>query len=148
MYRNKSPPLFYIHQNQLWHYHNDSTILPVNVHNTTGSAQLPLQLIADPAPGGVPGGRWRWQATMLFYENGAQNNEGLFYSCADVNGLNGMFLLLQWCVLRTVSVFPRLVRSRSSTARPCGPGGQREPTTASVTPSSNHSLIYFPASSL
>ncbi|KAM5540393.1 hypothetical protein V8D89_005851 [Ganoderma adspersum] len=95
MYRNKSPPLFYIHQNQLWHYHNDSTILLVNVHNTTGSAQLPLQLIADPAPGGVPGGRWRWQATMLFYENGAQNNEGLFYSCADVNGLNGMFLFLQ-----------------------------------------------------
>ncbi|KAI1795118.1 hypothetical protein LXA43DRAFT_1091240 [Ganoderma leucocontextum] len=95
MYRNKSPPLFYIHQNQLWHYHNDSTILPVNVHNSTGSAQLPLQMIAGTQPDGVPGGRWRWQATMLFYENGAQDNQGLFYSCADVNGLNGMFLFLQ-----------------------------------------------------
>lgn len=96
MYRNRSPPLFYIHQNQLWHYHNESTIMPVNVHNTTGSGQLPLQLIVGKKPEGVPGGRWRWQGTMLFYENGPQNNEGLFYSCADVNGLNGMFLFLQW----------------------------------------------------
>ncbi|RDX55486.1 hypothetical protein OH76DRAFT_1414811 [Lentinus brumalis] len=95
MYRNRSPPLFYIHQNQLWHYHNESTIMPVNVHNTTGSGQLPLQLIVGTKPAGVPGGRWRWQGTMLFYENGPQNNEGLFYSCADVNGLNGMFLFLQ-----------------------------------------------------
>ena len=98
MYRNRSPPLFYIHQNQLWHYHNESTIMPVNVHNTTGSGQLPLQMIVGTKPKCVPGGRWRWQGTMLFYENGPQNNQGLFYSCADVNGLNGMFLFLQWCV--------------------------------------------------
>ncbi|TBU49381.1 hypothetical protein BD309DRAFT_909893 [Dichomitus squalens] len=95
MYRNRSPPLFYIHQSQLWHYHNESTILPVNVHNSTGTGQLPLQMIAGTKPDGVPGGRWRWQGTMLFYENGAQDNQGLFYACADVNGLNGMFLFLQ-----------------------------------------------------
>ncbi len=142
MYRNKSPPLFYIHQNQLWHFHNDSTILPVNVHNTTGeSAQLPLQLIADPTPGGVPGGRWRWQATMLFYENGAQDNQGLFYSCADVNGLNGMFLFLQWCV----SSF-RVLRARSPRGAPVWTGWSEllsaGTLTASTTPT-NHSLIYF-----
>ncbi|KAL7282318.1 hypothetical protein ACG7TL_003788 [Trametes sanguinea] len=95
MYRNKSPPLFYIHQNQLWHYHNESTILPINVLNSTQAAGLPLQMVAEQKAGGVPGGRWRWQGTMLFYENGAQNNQGLFYSCADVNGLNGLFLFLQ-----------------------------------------------------
>ena len=96
LFRNTNPPLFYIHQNQLWQFHNESTILPINVHNTTKSGQLPLQLIADRKQGGVPGGRWRWQATMLFYENGSQDNQGLFYSCADVNGLNGLFLFLQW----------------------------------------------------
>ncbi|KAI0368148.1 hypothetical protein BV20DRAFT_969752 [Pilatotrama ljubarskyi] len=95
MYRNKSPPLFYIHQNQLWHYHNESTIHPVNVHNSTKAAGLPLQMIAGNKQDGVPGGRWRWQGTMLFYENGDQNNQGLFYSCQDVNGLNGLFLFLQ-----------------------------------------------------
>ncbi|KAH9918215.1 uncharacterized protein BXZ73DRAFT_105341 [Epithele typhae] len=79
LYRNRSPPLFYVHQNQLWHYHNESAILPVNVHNSTQSAQLPLQLVG----------------TMLFYENEQRTNQGLFYSCADVNGLNGLFLFLQ-----------------------------------------------------
>lgn len=98
VYRNKSPPLFYIHQNQLWHYHNESTILPINVHNSTRAADLPLQLVADTEPAGVPGGRWRWQGTMLFYENGAQDNQGLYYSCQDVNGLNGLFTFLKWCV--------------------------------------------------
>lgn len=109
MYRNRSPPLFYIHQNQLWHFHNESAIMPVNVHNLTSAAatdssagsdkqqpQLPLQLVVGTRPEGIPGGRWRWQGTMLFYENGAQDNQGLFYSCTDVNGLNGMFLFLQW----------------------------------------------------
>lgn len=96
VYRNKSPPLFYIHQNQLWHYHNESTILPINVHNSTKAADLPLQLVADTEPAGVPGGRWRWQGTMLFYENGEQDNQGLYYSCQDVNGLNGLFTFLKW----------------------------------------------------
>ncbi|KAI0638059.1 hypothetical protein C8Q77DRAFT_1089087 [Trametes polyzona] len=111
VYRNKSPPLYYIHQNQLWHYHNDSTILPINVHNST--AGLPLQLIAEQKPGGVPGGRWRWQGTMLFYENGPQNNQGLFYSCQDVNGLNGLFLFLQ-CSPPPAGCTPFTIHSFSS----------------------------------
>ena len=56
---------------------------------------LPLQLVVGDRTGGVSGGRWRWQGTRLFYENGEQTNQGLFYSCADVNGLNGLFLFLQ-----------------------------------------------------
>ncbi|KAI9001443.1 hypothetical protein BD414DRAFT_34374 [Trametes punicea] len=113
MYRNKSPPLFYIHQNQLWHYHNESTILPINVHNSTKAAGLPLQMIAEQKQGGVPGGRWRWQGTMLFYENGAQNNQGLFYSCQDVNGLNGLFLFLQ-CSPPPAGCTPFTIHSFSS----------------------------------
>ncbi|KAL1944193.1 hypothetical protein VTO73DRAFT_3378 [Trametes versicolor] len=113
IYRNKSPPLFYIHQNQLWHYHNESTILPVNVQNSTQAAGLPLQMVADPQPGGVPGGRWRWQGTMLFYENGPQNNQGLFYSCQDVNGLNGLFLFLQ-CSPPPAGCTPFTIHSFSS----------------------------------
>ncbi|KAI0775923.1 hypothetical protein BD413DRAFT_602457 [Trametes elegans] len=116
VFKNKSPPLFYIHQSQLWHYHNDSTILPVNVHNSTGAAGLPLQMVAESAPGGVPGGRWRWQGTMLFYENGAQNNQGLFYSCQDVNGLNGLFLFLQ-CSPPPAGCTPFTIHSFSSNRR-------------------------------
>ena len=60
-----------------------------------GQAEQAGQLVVGDRTGGVSGGRWRWQGTRLFYENGEQTNQGLFYSCADVNGLNGLFLFLQ-----------------------------------------------------
>lgn len=96
IYRNQSPPLYYIHQNQLWNYWNETRILRMNVHNSTKQAQLPLQMVLEEKPSGVPGGRWRWQGTMLFYENGVQNNQGLFYSCQNTEGLMGVYLFLQW----------------------------------------------------
>ncbi|OCH92879.1 hypothetical protein OBBRIDRAFT_790737 [Obba rivulosa] len=95
VYRNRSPPLFYIYGDQLYHYHNDSTILPVNVYNTTGAQDLPLQIKAGTMEDGVKGGIWRWQGTMLQYERGTQTNQGLFYHCDDPNGLKGLFLFLQ-----------------------------------------------------
>ncbi|OBZ70452.1 hypothetical protein A0H81_09886, partial [Grifola frondosa] len=120
IYRNKSPPLFYIHQNQLWHYHNDSTILPMNVHNSTGSPQLPLQLMVGKTRDVVTGGKWRWQGTMLFYEHGSQTNQGLFYSCQDTTGLMGLFLFLQWSVSFIILFGAPLRRFVASSAPPPG----------------------------
>ncbi|KAI0080903.1 hypothetical protein K474DRAFT_1657421 [Panus rudis PR-1116 ss-1] len=95
--RNPSPPLFYVYNDQLWHYHNDSTILPVRVMNSTLTAQLPLQVIVgEPETKQqkkllVKGGKWRWQGTILRYDQGEHSNP-LFFSCQDTNGLSGLFL--------------------------------------------------------
>lgn len=97
--RDPSPPLFYIANNELYHFHNESTILPIQVHNSTQSAKLPLQLtIGDGEATGklsrrtiVPGGNWRWQGTMLRYDQGTTSTP-LFFSCQDANGLMGLFL--------------------------------------------------------
>lgn len=87
--------MFYIHNDQLWHYHNASTILPVNVLNSTASAELPLQVVVGNKRGGVKGGVWRWQGTRLFYEQGSADNSGVYYSCQDTNGLMGLFFFLK-----------------------------------------------------
>lgn len=90
----KVPPLFYIHNDQLWLFHNASTILPVNVQNSTLSSQLPLQLVVGKQREGVKGGGWRWQGTMLVYEQGRATNNGVYYSCQDTSGLMGLFMFM------------------------------------------------------
>lgn len=100
--RETSPPLFYIHNGQLWHYHNGTTILPVAVRNSTASAALPLQLsVGKGSRDAVRGGSWRWQGTMLYYEQGSASNSGAYYSCQDTNGLMGLFTFLRPCVSLT-----------------------------------------------
>ncbi|KAJ3531836.1 hypothetical protein NM688_g7517 [Phlebia brevispora] len=107
------PPLFYVHNGQLWYYHNVTTIWPVNVYNTSLTSRLPLQLKVGTKQEGVRGGDWRWQGTMLFYEQGSATNGGVYYSCQDSNGLNGLFLWLKpsptppGCTLFTVHSFSR-----------------------------------------
>jgi hypothetical protein len=91
---HRYPPVFYVHNKELWHYHNATTILPVNVRNSTMSSQLPLQLVVGKERGGVRGGSWRWQGTQLIYEHGKVTNQGVYYSCQDTNGLMGLFLFL------------------------------------------------------
>lgn len=91
---SNNPPLFYVHNEQLWHYHNASTIYPVNVQNSTLSSQLPLQLVVSKKRGGVKGGGWRWQGTQLVYEQGRAGNSGVYYSCQDTNGLMGLFMFM------------------------------------------------------
>ncbi|EKM59164.1 uncharacterized protein PHACADRAFT_191481 [Phanerochaete carnosa HHB-10118-sp] len=94
--KDSAPPLFYIHNNQLWNFHNASTIYPVNTVNATKSSQLPLQVVVGkPGSDVVKGGSWRWQGTMLLYEYGSTNNSGVYYSCQDTNGLMGLFLFLR-----------------------------------------------------
>lgn len=90
--------MFYIKNNQLWHFHNASTIFPVNVINSTLSSQMPLQLVVGNKREGVKGGSWRWQGTRLFYEQGSAHNSGVYYSCQDTNGLMGLFLFLRGLV--------------------------------------------------
>ncbi|KAH8105955.1 hypothetical protein BXZ70DRAFT_917551 [Cristinia sonorae] len=100
VYRAKSPPLFYIRNDQLWHFHNETTIYPVQVHNSTASSELPLQVVVGDKPGKltkrteVKGGLWRWQGTMLRYEQGSHSTP-VFYSCQDTNGLMGLFLFVE-----------------------------------------------------
>ena len=88
--------MFYIHNNQLWNYHNASTIYPVHVVNATRSADMPLQLVVGTPRGDVVrGGFWRWQGTMLFYELGTASNGGVYYGCQNTEGLMGLFLFLR-----------------------------------------------------
>lgn len=94
--RSPSPPLFYVAKNRLWHFHNESTVLPIQLHNSTQSAKLPLQVIVGEDGSlsrrtAVKGGNWRWQGTMLRYEQGSHSTP-LFYSCQDTNGLMGLYL--------------------------------------------------------
>lgn len=67
----------------------------MNVHNSTLTSELPLQLIVGKKQEGVKGGSWRWQGTMLFYEQGSATNGGVYYACQDTNGLMGLFLYLK-----------------------------------------------------
>ena len=87
-------PLFYVYNDQLWHYHNSSTILPVNVQNSTSTSQVPLQLATGKTRDGIRGGGWRWQGTQLIYEQGKSTNSGVYYFCRDMNGLMGLFTTL------------------------------------------------------
>ncbi|KAI0701801.1 hypothetical protein BC835DRAFT_1264528 [Cytidiella melzeri] len=91
----KNPPMFYLHNSQVWLYHNATTILPVNVRNSTLSSQLPLQVVVGKQREGVRGGTWRWQGTQLIYEQGSATNQGIYYACQDTNDLMGLFLFLK-----------------------------------------------------
>lgn len=89
------PPLFFINQSQLWQFYNDSAIYPVNVMNTTGVAQAPLQLVLGARRAGMTGGSWRWWGTMLRYDLGKGSNNGLFYTCPTEGGASGVFMFLE-----------------------------------------------------
>ncbi|KAG5652428.1 hypothetical protein H0H81_005024 [Sphagnurus paluster] len=89
------PPLFYINQNQLWLFNNATSILPVNALNTTKKAGQPLQLIVGKKRAGSRSGFWRWQGTMLHYEEGRMGNGGIFYTCEMEDGTSGVFMFLE-----------------------------------------------------
>ena len=94
--RRLTPPLFYVHNSQLYYYHNMTTIFPMNVHNSTLSSPFPYQMKVGKKQEGIKGGHWRWQGTMLYYERGTGSNGGVFYSCKDpTGGLTGLYMFLQ-----------------------------------------------------
>jgi len=76
------PPLFYINQNQLWLLVNETTVYPVNIHNSTGFHELPMQLVLGKKRDGITFGTWRWKATQLYYDlPGGQSNLGIYFHC-------------------------------------------------------------------
>ncbi|KAF8914592.1 hypothetical protein CPB85DRAFT_519397 [Mucidula mucida] len=98
---NYSPPLFFINQDHLWLFRNESAIFPVSVVNATTQFedsqqnQAPMQLIIDRKHVGVSGGSWKWRGTRLHYHHGNHNNAGVFYSCPTENGGTGVYLVLK-----------------------------------------------------
>jgi len=123
IFKSKSPPLFYIHNNQLWHFHNESTILPVQLRNSTTQARHPLRVVVgDNEPEAtrqtrVKGGSWRWQGTMLWYDHG-QHSTPLFHSCITRDGPLGLFLYIEGgppidgCTPFTLHSFSRAKRAK------------------------------------
>ncbi|TFK25745.1 hypothetical protein FA15DRAFT_616950 [Coprinopsis marcescibilis] len=78
----KRPPLFIINRRQLYLYLNETTVFPVNVHNTTLPDIPPLQLKVEPKKGGITGGGWRWTGSMLHYDfPGEAGYQSLFWVC-------------------------------------------------------------------
>ncbi|KAF9259509.1 hypothetical protein L218DRAFT_827043, partial [Marasmius fiardii PR-910] len=93
------PPLFYIRNNQLLLYANETSIFNVNVINTTTVAhptnEIPLQLVVDRKRKGVTSGSWSWMGTMLHYEFGGRNNGGVYFLCKDEAGDEKLILFLK-----------------------------------------------------
>ncbi|KAL0579676.1 hypothetical protein V5O48_002306 [Marasmius crinis-equi] len=94
-----SPPLFYVRNNQLFHYVNESFVFPVNVINTTTiyppTAEIPLQLVMDSKSKGVTNGSWKWRGTMLHYHFGGRSNGGVYFLCETEDGGSKLVMFLR-----------------------------------------------------
>ncbi|PPQ77774.1 hypothetical protein CVT25_011209 [Psilocybe cyanescens] len=108
------PPYFYISQNQLWLLVNETTVYPVNVHNSTGIHELPMQLILGKKKEGIVQGTWRWKATSLYYDfPGGKSNNGLYFRCLLESGAFNVFMSIipqpppQNCQMMTLHSFIR-----------------------------------------
>ncbi|ETW84057.1 hypothetical protein HETIRDRAFT_415774 [Heterobasidion irregulare TC 32-1] len=91
------PPMFFVNRNQLFLYTNDSSILTVNVLNTTASDEdpMPYKITLDNKRAGLSDTVWRWQGTLLQFDHGQRNNQGLYYSCLNKRGIWNLYLFLQ-----------------------------------------------------
>ncbi|EJD01499.1 uncharacterized protein FOMMEDRAFT_169608 [Fomitiporia mediterranea MF3/22] len=92
IFENTSPPLFYIHNGQLWQPTNLTSILRVNVLNVTATNDssgsphpAPLKIELGEDAKGLDG-TWRWRGTKLFFDYGKRTNNGLYFSCPTRNG--------------------------------------------------------------
>ena len=97
---DRQPEWFYIRQNQLYQVINSTAIYSVNIKNMTGTPDFPLQLLSSQKRSGNSYGVWRWQGSMLFYEEGKLSNGGLFYECLVPDGKPGIFTFLRGSVDR------------------------------------------------
>ncbi|KAH6914914.1 hypothetical protein BKA70DRAFT_1557269 [Coprinopsis sp. MPI-PUGE-AT-0042] len=95
----RQPPIYYVNKDILWQYINGTTILPVNVHNVTESAQTNshpnYQLKLGQKVEGVRG-TWRFSGSMLYHDfPGKVDTVGLFYKCSPATGWEGIFMYAQ-----------------------------------------------------
>lgn len=117
----RQPEWFYIRQGQLYQVINSTAIYPVNIKNMTGTSDFPLQLLSSHKRSGNHG-IWRWQGSMLFYEEGKLSNGGLFYECIVPGGKPGIFTFLRGLVdRRRGDDSCWLFVSRTRTPDPCSP---------------------------
>ncbi|KAG2013668.1 hypothetical protein CC2G_010552 [Coprinopsis cinerea AmutBmut pab1-1] len=96
---DRMPVLYYLTKETLWQYVNETTILPVNVHNVTESAlkyrHPPFQLVIGRKIEGIRGS-WRFAGSMLYYEfPGKEETQGLFFKCEPSSGFSGVFMFYQ-----------------------------------------------------
>ncbi|KAF8913892.1 hypothetical protein CPB84DRAFT_1757840 [Gymnopilus junonius] len=86
-------PLFYINRNHLWLLVNETTVYPVNIHNSTTFHDLPMQLVLGKQKQGITTGTWRWKGTQLYYDMpGGQSNMGLYFHCLTSSGQFNTFM--------------------------------------------------------
>ncbi|KAF4574604.1 hypothetical protein EYR36_005952 [Pleurotus pulmonarius] len=110
--QNTQPPMYFINQNWLWQINNETSIFRVNVVNTTGVAEMPLQLKLGTKAEGIKTGSWRWRGTMLYYDQTSGDSQGLFYSCPAGDN-TGIFMFLKnaappaGCSVLTLHTFTR-----------------------------------------
>jgi hypothetical protein len=96
-----NPPNFYVNNNRLWLYNNETSIFHVNAVNITTRAGYhpvqghPLQLSVNTKREGLMDGVWRWRGTMLYYDYGKYGNSGLYYLCTLNDGTKGVFMFLK-----------------------------------------------------
>ncbi|KAL5507870.1 hypothetical protein ACEPAH_5488 [Sanghuangporus vaninii] len=100
IFEHNSPPLFYIHNGQLWQPTNLTSILRVNVLNVTSIEQkgiihpAPLKIEISEEPKGLDG-TWRWSGTKLYFEVGNRSNKGLYFSCVTNGGARALYTALE-----------------------------------------------------
>lgn len=105
---DRRPEWFYIRQNQLYQVVNSTTIYAVNLKNI-GIPDYPLQLVSSNKREGNRYGVWRWQGSMLFYEEGKLSNGGLYYECTLKDGHPGIFTFLKKLVVLWINACTNLI---------------------------------------
>ncbi|KXN86266.1 hypothetical protein AN958_10128 [Leucoagaricus sp. SymC.cos] len=121
---DRRPEWFYIRQNQLYQVINSTAIYSVSLKNMTATSDFPLQLVSGAKMRRNRYSIWRWQGSMLFYEEGKLSDGGLFYECLIKDGRPGIFTFLKGtktpdqCSPVTLHAFNKLFLKEQSNTSP------------------------------
>ncbi|KAI0068711.1 hypothetical protein BV25DRAFT_1986293 [Artomyces pyxidatus] len=114
--RSSDLALFFLHHNRLFQFTNETSILNVNVLNTTAveGEPMPYKLAVSPKREGLRDAMFRWRGTLLHYELGNGPDQTFFYVCKNASGETGIYMLAQadatppGCTLVTLHSFNHL----------------------------------------
>ncbi|KZV61013.1 hypothetical protein PENSPDRAFT_659207 [Peniophora sp. CONT] len=94
----QQPPLYFLSNDKLYQFTNESYILPVSVLNSTESEEdpMPYKLVIGSEREAVQGITWQWRGPNLHADYPATNrsNLGIFYTCKNKHGRYGTYLHL------------------------------------------------------